>query len=359
GSVNGGATNPDIGADEFDATPIFAPSITLGSITPINCTTASSHPVSVTATPGSGTMTSVVLNYAFNGVAQTPITMTNTSGSTYEATIPAATPVNATVTWSVTATNSFSLPITYTGAAYQDQSLLGVTAVANNSLSPVCAGSPSNLSVILSGLAAPNYTLPVVTQALFDEDLGTVVISQGGVDIINNVSVINSLNGTIGTATGTAGSYSNYTAFGPYTLNAGQTYNFSLSSLTTGTAYLNHMRIYIDLNRNGSFADAGECMYFPAANVSGAHTETGSFTIPASAFNGLTRMRVFCYEGAPAAAYINTFGYGEFEDYMINMVSTNSGGGFVPAITSASWSDGTTTLGTGNPYTINPTSTAT
>ena len=359
GSVNGGATNPDIGADEFDATPILAPTVTLGSITPINCTTASSHPVSVTANPGSGTMTSVVLNYAFNGIAQTPITMTNTSGTTYEATIPAATPVNATVTWTVTATNSFSLPITYTGAAYQDQSLLGVTAVANNSLSPVCAGSPSNLSVILSGLAAPNYTLPVVTVPLADEDLGTVVISQGGVDIINNVSVINSLNGTIGTATGTAGSYSNFTAFGPYTLNAGQTYNFSLSSLTTGTAYLNHMRIYIDLNRNGSFADAGECMYFPAANVSGAHTETGSFTIPASAFNGLTRMRVFCYEGAPAAAYINTFGYGEFEDYMINMVSTNSGGGFVPAITSASWSDGTTTLGTGNPYTINPTSTAT
>ena len=359
GSVNGGATNPDIGADEFDATPIFAPSITLGSITPINCTTASSHPVSVTATPGSGTMTSVVLNYAFNGVAQTPITMTNTSGSTYEATIPAATPVNATVTWGIVATNSFALNTPYTGAPYQDQSLLGVTAVANNSLSPVCAGSPSNLSVILSGLAAPNYTLPVVTVPLADEDLGTVVISQGGVDIINNVSVINSLNGTIGTATGTAGSYSNFTAFGPYTLNAGQTYNFSLSSLTTGTAYLNHMRIYIDLNRNGSFADAGECMYFPAANVSGAHTETGSFTIPASAFNGLTRMRVFCYEGAPAAAYINTFGYGEFEDYMINMVSTNSGGGFVPAITSASWSDGTTALGTGNPYTINPTSTAT
>ena len=126
--------------------------------------------------------------------------------------------MNATVTWTVTATNSFSLPITYTGAAYQDQSLLGVTAVANNSLSPVCAGSPSNLSVILSGLAAPNYTLPVVTSPLFDEDLGNVTISQGGVDIINNTSVINSLNGTIGTATGTAGSYSNFTAFGPYTL---------------------------------------------------------------------------------------------------------------------------------------------
>jgi hypothetical protein len=359
GSVNGGGTNPDIGADEFDATPIFAPVVAFGSITPINCTTATSHPVTMTVSPGSGTISSVVLNYAFNGAAQTPITMTNTSGNTYEATIPVATPVNATVTWNVVSTNSFGLATPYTGAAYQDQSLLGITAVANNSASPVCAGTASNLSVILSGLAAPNYTLPVVTQALFDEDLGNVTISQGGVDIINNTSVINSLNGTIGTATGTAGSYSNYTAFGPYTLNAGQTYNFSLSSLTTGTAYNNHMRIYIDLNRNGVFTDAGECMYFPAANVSGAHTETGSFSIPATAFNGLTRMRVFCYEGAPAAAYINTFGYGEFEDYMINMVSSNNGGGFVPAITAASWSDGTTTLGSGNPYTINPTATAT
>lgn len=359
GSVNGGGMNPDIGADEFDATPIFAPVVAFGSITPINCTTATSHPVTMTVSPGSGTISSVVLNYAFNGAAQTPITMTNTSGNTYEATIPVATPVNATVTWNVVSTNSFGLATPYTGAAYQDQSLLGITAVANNSASPVCAGTASNLSVILSGLAAPNYTLPVVTQALADEDLGNVTISQGGVDIINNTSVINSLNGTIGTATGTAGSYSNYTAFGPYTLNAGQTYNFSLSSLTTGTAYNNHMRIYIDLNRNGVFTDAGECMYFPAANVSGAHTETGSFSIPATAFNGLTRMRVFCYEGAPAAAYINTFGYGEFEDYMINMVSSNNGGGFVPAITAASWSDGTTTLGSGNPYTINPTATAT
>jgi hypothetical protein len=85
GSVNGGGTNPDIGADEFDATPIFAPVVTLVSSTPQNCTTATAHAVSVTVTPGSGTVATVVLAYAFNGVAQTPITMTNTSGTTYEA----------------------------------------------------------------------------------------------------------------------------------------------------------------------------------------------------------------------------------------------------------------------------------
>lgn len=358
GSVNGGGTNPDIGADEFDATPIFAPVVTLVSSTPQNCTTATAHTVTVTVTPGSGTVTTVVLAYAFNGVAQTPITMTNTSGSTYEATIPVATPINAVVTWGIAASNSFSLVTPLTGTSYQDQSLLGISAYASNTASPVCAGTPSGLVVNLGSNNLPTYTDPIVTQALFDEDLGNVTISQGGVDIINNTSAINTLTGTIGTATGTAGSFSNFTAFGPYTLNAGQTYSFSLTSLTTGTAYNNHMRIYIDLNRNGVFTDAGECMYVAAANTLGAHTETGTFTIPASAFNGLTRMRVFCFEGAPSAVYINTFGYGEFEDYAINMVSTTFGGGLVPAITSAAWTDGTTALGTGNPYTINPTVTA-
>ncbi len=356
GSVNGGGTNPDIGADEMDATPIFPPTLTFTSITGTDCNTALAHTVVADAAPASGTLSSLVVTYSFNGVAQTPIAMTNTTGNTYTATIPVATPVNANVTWAIVATNSFGLVTQYTGATYQDQSLFGISAFATNSASPVCSGAASNLIVTLSGLNAPNYTVPTVSSATFDEDLGTVIISQGGVDIINNVSAINNLTGTIGTATGTVGSFSNYTAFGPYTLTAGQSYNFSLSSLTTGTAYNNHMRIYLDLNRNGSFADAGECLYVPAANTSGAHTETGSFTIPASAFNGLTRMRVFCYEGTPSAVYINAIGYGEYEDYMINLVSTNNGGGFVPAITASVWSNSTATVvGSTNPSTINPT----
>ena len=357
GSLNGGGTNPDIGADEFDATPIFAPSITLGSITPINCTTATSHPVSVTVTPGSGTLTSVVLAYSFNGVVQTPITMTNTSGTTYEATIPVATPVNAVVTWGIAAMNSFNLPIAYTGAAYQDQSLLGVAAIAANSASPVCAGSPSNLSVsFTSTQASVLYTTPIVSSPTADEDLGNVTISDGPTTILNNTSVINNLTGTLGSATGTVGGYSNFTTFAATTLNAGQTYNVSLTSLTTGTAYNNFFAVFLDLNRNGSFADAGETVFVSPASVLGAHTVTGTFTVPASALNGLTRMRVMNQELAtPSAVYVNTISYGEYEDYMINLVSTNNGGGFAPAITSAAWSSSTAALGTGNPYTINPT----
>lgn len=355
GSVNGGGTNPDIGADEFDATPIFAPVVAFGSITPINCTTATSHPVTMTVSPGSGTISSVVLNYAFNGAAQTPITMTNTSGNTYEATIPVATPVNATVTWNVVSTNSFGLVTPFSGTAYIDQSLLGVSALAVNSASPVCAGSPSNLSVSLTS-TQPSvlYNTPGVSSPLADEDLGGVVITDGATTLLSNTTVGGSLNGTIGNATGTPGSFSNFTAFGPYAMTAGNTYGFSLTSITQGGNYGNSMAIFIDYNRDGDFADAGEAAYLPTATVVGPHVESGTFTVPATALNGLTRMRVVCLE-VLITGIGSTSSWGEYEDYMLNISSPNVGGGFAPTITSAAWSSSTTALGTGNPYTINPT----
>lgn len=363
GSVNGGASNPDIGADEFDATPIFAPVLTFGSITPIDCATATSHPVIISVTPGSGTLASVILGYSFNGVAQAPITMTNTSGTTYEATIPVATPVNAVVTWGIVATNSFGLVVPYTGATYQDQSLLGITAFATNSGSLICSGTSTGLSALLSGglpaTSAPTlYPTPVVSSALADEDLGNVTITDVATStvILNNTTPINSGAGTIGAATGTLGSFSDFTSFGPYTMNAGSAYSFSLSSLTLSPTnfYQNSMAIFIDYNRNGSFTDAGEAVY-SGTNVLGPHTATGSFTIPATAFNGLTRMRVVCVEFTPMPLYLNTIGYGEYEDYMLNIVSSIPGGGVPPAITSVSWSSTTATgIATGNPATINP-----
>jgi hypothetical protein len=354
GSVNGGATNPDMGADEFDATPIFAPVLTFGSITPIDCNTATSHPVTVSVTPGSGTVASVVINYAFNGVAQTPITMTNPTGSTYTGTIPVATPVNATVTWNVVATNSFGLLVSYTGTPYIDQSLLGVSALAANAASPVCAGTPSALSVSFTSLQpSVLYNTPGVSAPLTDEDLGGVVITEGATTILSNTTTGGNLTGTIGTASGTPGSFSNFTAFGPYAMTAGNTYGFSLTSITQGGNFFNSMAIFIDYNRDGDFADAGEAAYLPTATVQGPHVATGTFTIPTTALNGLTRMRVVCLE-VLITGIASTSSWGEYEDYMLNISSPNTGGGFAPAITSAAWSSSTAAVGTGNPLAINP-----
>ena len=145
------------------------PTITFSSITPsvISCATTDPRQVVVDASIASGSISSVVLNYSFNGVVQTPITMTNSSGTAYSATIPAATPANANVTWNVSAISSITLaniPFastgSYTGTAYQDQPLLGVTATAIASQSTICAGATSNLSMV-----APNSPATITTSS--------------------------------------------------------------------------------------------------------------------------------------------------------------------------------------------------
>lgn len=351
---------PDRGAFEFNGVTT-APQITVTAANPsvaVSCT-PSTHAFTFNIASTGSAVTSAILSYAFNGTAQPNITLTNTSGTIWNGTIPIATPVTASVTWSVVATNAAGNTTLFNGTPYADAPLLGITANATSDPSTICFGDTSSISVALANSNPPvNYTTPGVGSPLFDEDFGGITITQGATTILSNTTPINSLVGTIGTATGTEGSYSNFTAFGPYTMNAGQTYDFSISSLTTGFGYNNSMAIFIDYNRNGSFADAGEMVYAPAATAQGAYTVNGSFTIPASALNGQTRMRVVCLELLiTSAASISS--WGEFEDYMLNIVSTNVGGGAVPAITAVAWTSGSTAVGTTNPQTVSPTATST
>ena len=351
---------PDRGAFEFNGVTT-APQITITAAVPsvaVSCT-PSTHAFTFNIASSGSAVTSAVLSYAFNGTPQPNITLTNTSGTTWTATIPVATPVTATVTWSVIATNAAGNTTLFNGPTYADAPLLGISAIATADPSTICFGDSTSISVALANSNAPtNYTVPGVNSPLFDEDFGGITITQGSTTILSNTTPINSLVGTIGTATGTEGSYSDFTAFGPYTMNAGQSYNFSMSSLTTGASYNNSMAIFIDYNRNGSFADPGEMAFAPTATQLGPHTVTGSFSIPATALNGQTRMRVVCLELLiTSSASISS--WGEFEDYMLNIVSTNVGGGAVPAITAVAWSAGTTAVGTNNPQTVTPTASST
>lgn len=345
----GTGSNPDMGAYEFEGISP-APVITLNSVTPPatpQCI-ASSRLISVNVTTVSGSITVVNLGYTINGVAQANIPMTNTTGTTWEATLPLPTPTNATIAWSVSATNTLGLNSSYTGTTYADEPLFGMTASASASTTTVCSGSPSSLSAILfSSAPAPGYIAPpAVTNPTIDEDLGNITITQGAATILNNTTVRNSLIGTIGTATGTTGSYSNFTSFGPYALNAGQSYNFSVSSLQDVTAYGNAMAIYIDYNRNGVFTDAGELVYTSPSTIPGAHTRTGSFAVPVGASPGLTRMRVISNEGLVTSPTM-IVGYGEYEEYAINLL---------PSITSVTWNPGAIS---GNPAIVNPITTTT
>lgn len=145
GSVNGGASAPDIGADEFDGIPITPVSVTSVSASPAgNLCTAGPRTITAVIVQGSAPVTAVTLSDAYNGVAQTPLSMTNSSGNNWTAIIPAATPSNAVVTWSVTATDP-SLTVSADGTAYQDEELNGYSITATATPAVVCSGSPATL----------------------------------------------------------------------------------------------------------------------------------------------------------------------------------------------------------------------
>jgi tRNA G46 methylase TrmB len=309
---------------------------------------ATARTATATVTPGAGSVTSVVLSYSVAGGLPFTVNMVNTSGNTWNASIPAANPSGSTITWSVTATDNYNLTSTATGTSYTDDPLSVLSASVTASVNPVCAGSQTSLTGAIGNPAtAATYTTPpAVTSPTTDEDLGNITITQGATTILNNTTAINSLAGTIGTATGNVGSYSNFTGAATIAMTAGGTYSFSATTLQSATAYSNAIGIYIDYNRNGVFTDAGEAVYLSSATTSGGHTETGSFTIPASAYNGLTRMRIIVNETSVVSSPTQSVSYGEYEEYLLNISSTTNGGGIVPAFTSYSWSDGNSVIGT-------------
>ena len=119
--------------------------------------------------------------------------------------------------------------------------------------------------------------------------------------------------------------YSNYTSGtgAPAAPNLVQGLNqpFSVQIGTCGGPYGNSVAIFIDLNQDGDFIDAGERVYVSPAAITGPHTQTGNLIIPANATLGITRMRVINVETAPNFILpCGTYTWGETEDYNVNII---------------------------------------
>ena len=132
--------------------------------------------------------------------------------------------------------------------------------------------------------------------------------------------------GTINRTSGKDGGYYNGTATSTNAVR-GTAQTITFSSGFTSTVYRMYWRVWIDYNKNGVFTDAGEQVV--STNVSTAGNTSATFTIPATATLGTTRMRVSSKYGAYSTP-CETFTYGEVEDYTINILATT------PVITSTS-----------------------
>lgn len=129
------------------------------------------------------------------------------------------------------------------------------------------------------------------------------------------------------------------------TLEQGKTYTISFQGNTNGT-FTNRFILFIDWDQNGKFVEAGE-QYFGTtatkvelASSTGVDGKvaTGTFTVPANAALGNTRMRIKknfgttafylspCYSGGKElTATTGTGGYGQAEDYTVHVIPASLG----------------------------------
>lgn len=125
--------------------------------------------------------------------------------------------------------------------------------------------------------------------------------------------------GSINNVTGaSAGGYGDFTSL---STNSSASNSITITPAWTGTVYSEGYAVFVDWNRDGDFTDAGETVYTRAATT--ATSVTGTFSTPAGASAGPTRMRVSMkYNGIPTAC--ESFSYGEVEDYIVNIGSTTA-----------------------------------
>ncbi len=200
-------------------------------------------------------------------------------------------------------------------------------------------GASSSISVTTTGTAPLNYCDSSSTN-INDEYIGSVQL--GGID--------NTSGGQF---------YTDFTGIST-SVTKNTSYTITIAPVWTGTVYNEGYAVWIDYNNDGDFGDSGELVF--SQNPTNAASVSGSFTIPSTALDGATRMRVSMkYNGVPSPC--ETFTYGEVEDYTLNitpgtpdtdaptapssLVATNS----TQTTTDLNWNTATDNVGVTN-YTV-------
>ena len=202
---------------------------------------------------------------------------------------------------------TYDVPATALIGDSVDAEIIGITVGGSSQIPTITAPAGSRL------IRGPYCNSTATTTA--DGEIFNVTI--GG---LNNSSTCT----TTGSGQGsTLNMYSNYTNLTPVNMVAGLPLNFSINTATCGGNYTGVLGIWVDLNNDGDFTDAGETLHMsPTFTYGTAVFRTGTVTIPCTASPGETRMRVTLIEtGTSPISPCGTFGYGETEDYTINIIS--------------------------------------
>ncbi len=139
-------------------------------------------------------------------------------------------------------------------------------------------------------------------------------------EYIHNVTL-----GSINNTTEIADGYSDHTSQST-NLMVNTAYDISITPGWTGGIFEEGYAVWIDYNQNQSFEDDGELVWSHEPTT--ASTVNGTFTVPASALNGITRMRVSMkFNETPTSSCEEDYDYqyyGEVEDYTVNIINDAS-----------------------------------
>jgi hypothetical protein len=226
-------------------------------------------------------------------------------------TVSGITMTSATATWNAVAGATYDVqyrqvgttPWTTVAAGTNTTNLTGLTGSVTYEVQvrSKCTSTTSAFS------ASILFTTPTVTitycaskgNSVTDEYIGKVQL------------------GTISNTSGPNAGYGNFTSLST-DLSKGTAYILTITPTWSSTKYNEGYSAWIDYNKDGDFADAGEQIFSKAASQTSP--VSGSFTVPSTAADGATRLRVSMkYNGIPTSC--ETFSYGEVEDYTVNIVA--------------------------------------
>lgn len=141
--------------------------------------------------------------------------------------------------------------------------------------------------------------------AAFSNDDTEEWINQVAISNLNNYS------------TGNNGGYQDFTGQFSADIKRDSLYDITMSPAFANFPFDEHFQIFIDLNQDADFDDAGEMVYASGA-VQSSHT--GQIQLPANTTLGTTRMRVTMRYDQPAGYCEAGYGFGEVEDYCVNVL---------------------------------------
>ncbi|KAF2335555.1 fibronectin type III domain-containing protein [Flavobacterium daemonense] len=199
---------------------------------------------------------------------------------------------------------------------YIDNSLIGTSTTTTYTVKNLTLGRDYLFSVKAKdkakNLSEPSNVVKVTTEkeVTYCKSNGTDT-EKGHINKVHLNSIDNTTKADIG-------GYSDFTAMST-TIAKGQSNTITIETWTSN-GKSNVFSVWIDLNGDKTF-DSNELMW--SSELVASTAVNGTFTIPNTAVNGSTRMRVSMKQGGIPTS-CETFALGEVEDYTVNIQSSLS-----------------------------------